>query len=366
METVRPDRTTEADSRVRRPLTVTERSWLGALLILVGSVAAFGSAYALELELGRWNRAIRFVSDPSETPMRYLGISHFLVAFLFIFTSRKMRGFQPWTVFAALFFAGIVVCAGYSRLLAFSPLLAGVVFFGYFLVHDFRDQVFFYFVNGDARESGDSRALAKILVQAPLLVLAGLASVLVALVVIDLELVGRIAPPLGVAVAAMPDSVRWALGVIPASAVVAAALRLRREWRRQKLGSIAGFVRRHRPVFAVLAGSLLVLAVGLTAGRAHSIVILHVAGWYVFSLRMLRERRSAPEPRPLTWNWLRSTPSGFNVVHVGSAALLVVAGLVWAFGFRNDPSMLPFRLLLDRDGFAYWTIIHVTVSLAPR
>ncbi|HEY6066470.1 MAG TPA: hypothetical protein VIY96_09955, partial [Thermoanaerobaculia bacterium] len=106
---------------------------------------------------------------------------------------------------------------------------------------------------------------------------------------------------------------------------------------------------------------------GLTVGRAHSIVILHVAAWYVFSLRMLRRPGQAvPPPRRLNWAWMRSTPAGFNLLHVGSAALLVVAGLVWAFGLRNDPGALPFRLLLDRDNFAYWTIIHVTVSLAPR
>ncbi len=352
---------------LRRPLTVTERSWLRAAGILVGSVAIFVAAYAIELDLGRWNRAIRFVSDPSETTMRYLGISHFLVAFLFMSTSKKMRGLRPWAIFAGLLAAGIVICRGYGRLLAFSPLLAGIVFFGYFLVHDFRDQVFFYFANGDAPETRDPQALAKILFRAPFLIVGALASGPIAVLAFDPNLFRPIVPDLTDPVAAMPDVVRWAIGVLPATVVVAASLSLRREWRRQNLGPVGGFLRVHRPVLTVLGGTFLVLAAGLSAGRAHPIVILHVAAWYVFSVRMLKKQPApAPPPRRSTWQWLRSTPAGFRLLHVGSFALLVAAGVVWAYGFRNDASFGPLRMLLGKDSFPYWTILHVTVSLAPK
>ena len=103
----------------------------------------------MELDLGRWNPALRLVLNPAETSMRYLGFSHFLVAFLFLSTSKKMRTPRSWLEFSAALAVGAVLCLGYTQVRLWSPAVATILFFLYFLVHDFRDQVFFYFSNGD-------------------------------------------------------------------------------------------------------------------------------------------------------------------------------------------------------------------------
>jgi hypothetical protein len=100
--------------------------------------------------------------------------------------------------------------------------------------------------------------------------------------------------------------------------------------------------------------------------NAQVIVILHVVGWYVFTIRRLRERRPAATPPAWTWGWFRGTATGFRTLHLGLVAILLVTAIVWAKGFGSDPSILPVRLFLDQDFFAGWTLLHVTVSFRPR
>jgi hypothetical protein len=68
----------------------------------------------------------------------------------------------------------------------------------------------------------------------------------------------------------------------------------------------------------------------------------------------------------MTWSWLRGTRRGFNLLHAGLALALVGAGVWWAYGFGNDPGVRPLHLLLSREAFPYWTIMHVSVSFVPR
>ena len=73
-----------------------------------------------------------------------------------------------------------------------------------------------------------------------------------------------------------------------------------------------------------------------------------------------------PPPAPLTWRWVRATPTGFRWLHLGLLAAVIVAAIVWAYGFRNDASLTAMDVVLSRDAFPYWTIMHVTVSWVPR
>ncbi len=341
-----------------RPLTETERNWLFAVLLVIGSVAVFAVGYGVEMDLGRWNSQIRLVLNPSETAMRYVGISHFLVATLYMVTSKRMRTMRPWGSFAGLLAVGALLCGGYTRLKFFSPLLASIFFFAYFLIHEFRDEVFFYFANADTPTARDPKSLREILVWTPFLILSGAATVLtggVALGLLHIEW-------LSAAVMNVPEFFRWALGVLPVVVAAVAIVRLRDCWRREEPGRFTTFLGVHRPIYLVFAGSLLILL----AQKGYAIVTLHVAAWYVFSLRQLKRRPAPALPPRASWQWLRATPAGFRLLHLGSLALLVIAGGVWAYGFRNDPALAPFAIFLDKDNFAYWTILHVTVSFSSR
>jgi hypothetical protein len=247
----------------------SERNWFLSAGLLFLLLAFFTALYLVEMDLGRWKTSLRLIRNPSESAARYVGISHFTLAFLYTLTSKRMRSVRRWMSLAACLAAGGVLCAGFARLSAASPVLAAVAFYAYFLSHDARDQLAFCRANGDGTRS----------------------------------------------------------------------LRV------------------------VYGGTAAVLLLGLVIGGGYAIVILHVACWYVFTTRQLAERPVSPVRG---WSWLRSTVPGFRLLHAGSLALFLLAGAVWAYGFGNDPSFRAFSVLLSPENFPYWTILHVTVSFAPK
>lgn len=350
---------------VARPLTPTERNWIRSLLIVFGSVLLFWAVMGLEEALGRTAKGERLVYNGVETSMRLFGLSHFLVAILFLVTARRMRTVASWSWLLGLAGLGVVLCFGYDRLLGLDMRLARVLFLAYFLVHEFRDETFFYVANGDAKAAGPGPVPKRDLWVAPLLLLAGLVAVGAAGTAFRIGGMRRYAHLIG----DVEGPLRWALGILPAVLVMLAVHAVRARLDRRFPGGAAGFVRAHRPIFFVFLGIPLLIAFdALTFGAAYMIVTLHVVAWYVFTMHQLKERAAtAPSPaRPLTWAWVRSTPAGFNTLHLGLVALVVAAGIVWAYGFKNDPGQGALYVLLDRGAFPYWTIMHVTISFVPR
>jgi len=343
-------------------LSQTERNWLWAVLMMIGSVALFAAAYLTEMNLGRWRADIRLVRHPAEAAMRYLGISHFLVALFFTVTSKRMRTAAPWMGFVGLVGLAGVLCVGYGQLRLVSPPLASILFIGYFMVHDLRDQVFFYFSNEGIPSSSDTeKALAGAILWIPFVAIGGIAAAVAAAVVLGAPGSKEIEPFLP----AVPSHLRWTVVVVPTLLLLAAAGRLRYHWARAGLGRFDGFLRTHRPILVVIAGTFVVLIVGyLLRWSSFGIVILHVTGWYVFSMKRLAGTKGPTPVRASTW--LRGTRAGFNLLHVGSAALLVLVGAIWAYRFRNDEGLTVLWALLDRDNFPFWTLLHVTVSLRGR
>ena len=134
---------------------------------------------AIEKGAGLSNKRTRLVWDASETSMRLLALSHFLVALVFMSTSRTMRRARSWAVFLGLAALGAGLCWGFSRLGGIGAPLAAVLFYAYFLVHEFRDQVGFYRMNGDAPPSSDPRALLRDLLAFPALSFAVIGAIFV-------------------------------------------------------------------------------------------------------------------------------------------------------------------------------------------
>lgn len=342
-------------------MTHTERNWFRAALLMLGSIGFFAAIRAVELDLGRWNPDIRFVRDPAGAAMVFLGISHFVVALVFTATSRSMRSMRAWIHFAGMLALGVVLCAVYVRVLSASAPLAAALFLIYFLVHDFRDQVFFYFTNRDASSSSDPAALGQLLRWTPLLIVGLVALALLAPVAFGgpntrdaSELLNGLSP-----------RQRWISVALPFLLAILASLRIRDAWGRAGSASWWRHVLAHRPIHVVFAGTLVVLLAGLAVGwRTHTVVILHVTTWYVFSVAQLKNRR-AGAPASIG-AWLRGTPAGFRTLHVGLALGAMLAGLVWAYGFDNASAARPLWALFDADNFPLWTILHVTVSFRPR
>ncbi|MGH9364112.1 MAG: hypothetical protein ACRD1B_02445 [Thermoanaerobaculia bacterium] len=345
-------------------MTETERNWLFAALIVAASVVLCGAVNAGEIRAGRWNPEARAIADAGRSAMVFVGIPHFLIAFLFTAVSRRMRSGLAWGRFAILAAAGGILCLGYARVDLAAPALAELLLFGYFFIHECRDEVFFYFANGDGPASGRGTALEWVLVRLPLLLTAAIGAALA----FGAALLGLGGEWVQARAEGLPDLLRWALGIAPALGVAYGLLSLRRRWREAGLGAPGPFLRAHAPILRVFAASFVLMGVGVLLGlRSHTIILLHVSAWYVFSVRLLRKHPvSAPLPAPSSWSWMRSTPRGFTFLHAGLAVLMMVAAGVWAYGFRQDPSLLGFRIFLDSKSFAYWTIVHVSVSFSSR
>lgn len=341
-----------------RPLTRTERNWLLSAAILLGSMALFYALYVYELDLGRWDGGIRLVAEPAEAATRYVAIAHFILAFLFIGLSPRMRTPRALAGIAALLVFGVLLSGGFSLLESASPMLASYVFFAYFVVHDFRDQVFFYRMNGDCPPRADETATSRLILGVPFIAIGCLTAVLALLA--SARLLGD--EPVGEALAQLPIPVRATIGLLPAALVGIGCVRYQRLWRTQRPGAPGDFIRRHRPVFAVFAASILATLVGmLLSWRLHTIVILHVAAWYIYTVRRLA---AAPARLGGRGRWLTVSPVGFTVLHGGLVVALVLTGVLWAYALRNDPGATPLRLLLSPHYFRYFTIVHVTVSFA--
>jgi hypothetical protein len=255
------------------------------------------------------------------------------------------------------------VCFGFARLGGLSPLLASGAFFLYFIVHDFRDQVYFYFEHGDAPARLNRQVVPRLLFWMPLCVVLLSFSLVAVATAAGLPGTAELRPTL----ASFPLGAAGGLGLLLA-VTAAALLNLLRLWRRSGEGSLPGHFQRHRPIYTVFGGSLLlVLLGGLITRHNHVIVILHVTAWYVFYLRLLR-RRPAPLTAPprYSWSWLRGTPTGFNVLHLGTLLVLLTTAAIWVYAFRSDPTLTLLWVTLDVENFQYWTLMHVTMSFYSR
>lgn len=342
----------------RRERTATEKNWFYSLLLVLGSIAVFYVGFAIEMDRGLWNREIRLVRDPSESAMRFTALSHFFVALLFMSTSRRMKKAKSWVWFGASLLAGILLCLGYRELGLVNPLVATTFFFTYFLIHDFRDQVTFYVANGDSGAL-DERS-TRLLGYAPLVVIG--AGVMLATVATAFGAPGTepALPTFGGA----DEATRRMIGSALFATLIVGLIAFIRVWRAAFPQPLKSVLRQHRPIFMVFAGSILVLAVSAIAGASgDAIILLHVCSWYVFTMHQLKKRAPAVAPRRFSWAWIRSTAGGFNFVHIGSFLLFLAVGAVWAYGFRNDPSLGAFAVTVGRDLFPYWTILHVSVSV---
>ena len=344
-------------ARPRRPLTVTERN---ALLALAGTLLVFAGFFGLgALEravVPSADRAARFVREATETATRLLAVAHTLVATLFLVTSAKVRSARGAATFGGLAVASVLACLGFGALGGREGGVAMGLFAVYFLLHDLRDEAWFYGANGDAPPAEARRAGTALGGFVLCVMLATAAGGLA----IGLP---KLARPLGLAPG--PRVAVAAAGIV--GALVAAHLCLRAFARGPVAGAPAE-ARRHRSLVAVLLGvyGVFFASIALT-GRFYALVATHVVIWYVFTLRRLATApRPATPPRAGSWTWMRTTVAGFNALHLGLLAGLAGLAAWWAFAFGNDPSRTALRLLLSREAFPYWTLVHVTLSWMPR
>jgi hypothetical protein len=327
--------------------TVRQFTWA---VLLAGAALAVGClVYGVESVLVGTSH--RFVENPSDVMMRALGLAHFLVGWLFLATSPRLRSpaalgrLLGWVALGAALCVALAWCGGLRN-----PILL-LLFYGYFLVHEVRDQAHLFQLYGDA--PGDPKAerrfLAFLSVAAALL----LTAVLVGVYCLHGSAVARTR-----SLVAAPGA--WLLGlvvVLTLAGLALAAVALRAAGTHG--GGVAGLLRAHRPLLLVYGGILGVLVVGGAFGSVgfNLIILVHVMTWLVFTHRQLG--RTAVNGRVGWWRWLRTTPAGFVTLHLTVAAVVfVLMGLRVHVGERDGWWWVP----LARSSFAYWSVMHITTA----
>lgn len=341
--------------------TLTVRRFSYAVLLMAGLTATFALlSLAESAYFGRSNA----VDSAFGSAMQFTGLPHFIIGFLFMASSRKTQNARSRIQILIGLAIGAGLCWLYYR--AGGPDVRPAIPMGfvliYFLVHEMRDEFFFYRRYGEA---GDDEPYAGRQVSGLLLSLVPFALAVAWSVQFafpegrDLVLIPGASelPAARMALAwGLPVAVLLALSVWGVAKVV-----------KSSGLTIGGLLGRDRPIWVVYAGILLVVAAtGTMGGKSYSIVLLHVSAWWVFATVGLRAFGKKAGVRDLgVTRWLRTTQAGFQTLHVGLTILCVATAFVWAYRFGMAEGHI-LSWFGDRDAFYYWTIMHVTVSFVPK
>jgi hypothetical protein len=336
-------------ARVSTTTSRTVRQFQRALVVTGVAIAVGCALYLVETFLVRPHR--RVVENPVEVMMRVLGLAHFVVGWLFLFTSPKLRNVQALGRLSGLVILGVVLCLLFALGGAMRNPVLLLLFYGYFLIHEVRDEATLYQRYGDDPfPNNEGQAFLGLTSWA---VAAWMTSVLLGVFLLQANALDRLQrySSLGIPLALAG----FVLLLLTATALSHRAARLGC----RAHGGVREAFRTHRPLFSVYAGLLTILIVGSLFGSAgfHLIILVHVSAWMVFVAHQLgRQPASSTRSR---WSWCRTTPAGFVSLHLAIAALmLVLMGLrvyVWErAGIVSE--------LLARASFPYWSLLHITMA----
>lgn len=319
-------------------------------LRLVLAVVAFGCVL-YGVETGLLGLRQRLVANPVDVMMRAVGLAHFLVGWLFLFSSRRLRSWRAIGRLSAATAVGALICLAFARLDGTQNLVLIVLFYGLFLIHEVGDEGELFLAYGDGPEpSPESRALLASLSRA------------VALLLIAVLALGQLAFVTAIGKTDVLERLPMGTVLVGLGAVlVACALasyQTVRLWRRL-YGQMRTVLALYQPLFLVYAGLLAILLLGSLLGSVglNLVILVHVAAWLVSAHYHLGKRPALPTSNP--WKWLRATPCGFLVLHAGVAlGVLLLMGLrVYSWersGFVCD--------MLSKSSFYYWSIMHIFMA----
>ncbi len=355
----------------RRSITLTNhlRSLAWTFAIVGVCLALDGVEKWVAIPLGWIPRGSvhRMFRNPSEISMRLFGFPHFAVGALFLLTSRRMKGPKSLAELAGLIAAGIAICWVFYLVGGDANPIAVLLFYFYFLVHGFRDEVFFYRAYGEM----PTEAVAthqRVMMVLQFLLLGFMLALLLPLTVMYGQLKASYRHPALEAIfpANWPLAIRFLSTMGPMLLISAIAL-----WRIGRLfpDGLAGLWRVHRPILLVFItlASIIILPIWTGGWTFQVAILLHFVGWYIFAMNRLKAHPPKPPPGGVhglgLWHWMRTTPAGFTTLHMGLAALAVV---VVGYNYYDLGQTGWVNTIFGRDNFYYWTIVHVTLSFFPR
>lgn len=319
------------------------------MLIAFAAVGVGCAIYAVETFVFRSRH--RFVENPTEAMMRALGLAHFIVGWLFLFTSPRLHGRMALARLIALTALGAALCLAFALAGGGRNPFVLIAFYGFFLIHEVRDETNWYrtYDHGDAPAAPALDAFFHCLgLTVSLLMLLVLAAALLAK-----EWLFKNSP----ALAGTPPQYLLAGWTLLLVATVAAGART---WLlgRGLFESPAGFAAAHRPLLLIYGGLLAVLVLGSLLGSVgfNLIILIHVTTWLVHVPYQLGRRRNLPFT---LWNWLRGTPAGFVTLHL-SVAIIILALMALRVHLWGRVGVV--SVLLAGSSFPYWSVMHIAMS----
>lgn len=326
----------------------TWRQFQQAGFCVVLALLAGCGIYAVETLLLRCER--RFVENPADTMTRALGLAHFSIGWLFLFTSPRLRHRAAvarlafWTLF------GIAFCAAFAWGGADRNPLCMMAFYGFFFIHEACDEAYLFRQSGEMPEATPQadRFLTSLCWSLSL----GLMALLATAQLGRGHFLGRSAVLHGFA----PEWLIAGAATLGIGAILSGAGTVRLA--RSAFGSLAMTVNLFQPLLRVYAGLITVLLIGSLFGSigANLVILLHGMTWLVCTHRRLQEH-----PRTATgiWSWIRGTPTGFLTLHIAVMVLSLVLFALRTHVWQRSGIVCD---LLSRTWFPYWSIMHIAMA----
>jgi hypothetical protein len=313
------------------------------LTIAVGCVL-----YGIETLL--LHREHRFVENPADTMTRAIGIAHFSIGWLFLFTSPRLRNRTSLTRLTCWTAFGIGFCWVFANFGADKNPLLMLAFYSFFFIHEVCDEAHLYRQSGElpANARGAERFLPSLCWSMSLALMATLAG----FQILRGHLLGRSAMLVHV-------PTPWLLGAwVSLGALAAMAIFRTIRCARSVYGSVAEAVILYRPLLAVYAGISGILLVGSLFGSvgANLVILVHGLTWLVYTYRKLSEHHVAVTG---LWSWLRSTPNGFLTLHIGVTALALCLFALRTHLWQRTGIVCD---LVSKTWFPYWSIMHIAMA----
>jgi hypothetical protein len=349
--------------RLPQGRTATVRQCARSLAWTLGFVGLFALWYLIERYGLAPDKSHRLVQGAALVPMVIIGVPHILIGFLFLATSRRMRSWRSYAMLAGFFAAGVGLCALYALAgghEAANKLPAAAVTI-YFVVHELRDEAFFYRVLGDAPKTARPARFLDATTAILIAIATGVGAWLY-----DAYAHRKHPPRNGPLDYVFPSEVGegWRAVAVLVPLVLFVAWQYRR-WAQDEPGGVRATFSRHKPMAVVYLLFLLVIAAGaaLSGQLLAAIVLWHVLEWFRFGTAQAARSEASAAP-PVTWlAKVRGTRRGFLTLHIGLSIAIFLLMLVWAYGQGRTGPLTP---LVSSNAFYYWTIMHVTLSFFPR
>lgn len=304
----------------------------------------------------------RMVYNPAEFPCRVFGYSHYFVGLLFMLSSRKMQRVDSWLWLLGLLAVSLGICAFFYQFGGEKNPVIVIAYFLFFMVHGFRDMVFFYHRPDDLPLQENLRAWILVLFQACLLLF--LFYVLAPAYLLYLTIKPKTyTPELQAQInALMPYlyfALQWAWILL-----LAAVICMWQIVRKMPEGWRSVWAMDKAILLVLIYTSLIILASPVVGPWTYNLLILsHFVGWYFYASRRLETLPKQAALEDGLWKWFRGSVKGFQWLHLGAAAVFLILILINHFVLAKTGVL---ETLFNSTAFYYWTVIHVTISLAPR